>query len=68
MVGNTIVDAVHQNLEIAESKTQILDQLCVGEGKFMLATSHRQENVDDKSRFEGIIKSLQLVQSELGFR
>ena len=27
MVGNTIVDAVHQNLKIAKSKTQILDQL-----------------------------------------
>ncbi|HUK84274.1 MAG TPA: UDP-N-acetylglucosamine 2-epimerase (non-hydrolyzing) [Candidatus Acidoferrum sp.] len=64
MVGNTIVDAVHQNLKIAKSKTQILDQLGFDEGKFMLATSHRQENVDDRNRFKGIIKGLQLVQSK----
>jgi len=66
MVGNTIVDAVHQNLEIAKSKTHILSELCVDEGKFMLATSHRQENVDNKNRFAGIIKGLQLVQREFG--
>ena len=66
MVGNTIVDAVHQNLEIAKSKAHILSELCVDEGKYMLATSHRQENVDDKSRFTGIIKGLQLVQTEFG--
>jgi len=66
MVGNTIVDAVHQNLKIAQSKTQILNQLSLDEGKYMLATSHRQENVDDKNRFAGIIKGLQLVQKEFG--
>ena len=66
MVGNTIVDAVHQNLKIAKSATQILDQSFLDEGKFMLATSHRQENVDDESRFAGIIKGLQLVQNEFG--
>ena len=66
MVGNTAVDAVYQNLEIAKSKTQILLELGLQESKFMLATSHRQENVDDKDRFIGIIKGLQLVQSEFG--
>ena len=64
MVGNTIVDAVYQNLEIAKSKTQILNELGLEEGEFMLATSHRQENVDDKERFAGLIKGLQLVQRE----
>lgn len=64
MVGNTIVDAVYQNLEIVKSKTQILNELGLEEGEFMLATSHRQENVDDKERFAGLIKGLQLVQRE----
>ena len=64
MVGNTIVDAVHQNLAIAESKTQILSQSHLQADKFMLATSHRQENVDDQKRFAGIIMGLQLVQHE----
>jgi UDP-N-acetylglucosamine 2-epimerase (non-hydrolysing) len=66
MVGNTAVDAVYQNLEIAKSKNQILSQLGINAGKFILATSHRQENVDDKERFFGIIKGLQLVQKEFG--
>ena len=66
MVGNTIVDAVNQNLKIAKSKDQIFRELGLDEGKFMVATSHRQENVDDKNRFAGVIKGLQLVQSEFG--
>jgi UDP-N-acetylglucosamine 2-epimerase (non-hydrolysing) len=60
------VDAVYQNLEIAQSKSTVLTDLGVTSGKFMLATSHRQENVDAKERFAGIIKGLQLVQEELG--
>jgi UDP-N-acetylglucosamine 2-epimerase (non-hydrolysing) len=64
VVGNTAVDAVYQNLKIAKSQNQILTQLGISAGKFMLATSHRQENVDDKERFYGIIKGLQLVQKE----
>jgi len=63
VVGNTIVDAVHQNLEIAKSKTQILNQLNLP-AQFMLATSHRQENVDNIERFTNLIKGLQLVQHE----
>jgi len=66
LVGNTVVDAVYQNLEIAKSKNQILIELELHAGKFMLATSHRQENVDDIARFTGIIKGLQLVQREFG--
>lgn len=66
VVGNTAVDAINQNIEIAKSKDKILDDLSLNSSKFMLATSHRQENVDEKSRFKGIIKGLQLVQSEFG--
>ena len=65
MVGNTVVDAVNQNLEIAKSKTRVLSLLGVESGQYLLATAHRQENVDDKTRFTGIIKGLQQIQSEL---
>jgi UDP-N-acetylglucosamine 2-epimerase (non-hydrolysing) len=64
VVGNTAVDAVYQNLEISKSKSQILTKLGIREGKFILATSHRQENVDNKERFTCLIKGLQLVQNE----
>ncbi len=66
MVGNTIVDAVTENLEISQSKTQILDDLGVEKRKYFLATAHRQENVDDKERFTGIISGLKRVQREFG--
>ena len=66
LVGNTAVDAVNQNLEIAKSKNQTLKTLGLEACKFMLATSHRQENVDIKERFAGLIKGLQLIQKEFG--
>ena len=66
MVGNTIVDAVTENLEISQSKTQILDDLGIEKRKYFLATAHRQENVDDKERFTGIISGLKRVQREFG--
>ena len=66
VVGNTAVDAVYQNLEIAKSKNKILTELGINAGKYMLATSHRQENVDDRERFACLMKGLQLVQSEFG--
>ena len=65
MVGNTVVDAINQNLEIANSKTQVLNLLGVESGQYILATAHRQENVDDKTRFTGIIQGLQQIQKEL---
>jgi UDP-N-acetylglucosamine 2-epimerase (non-hydrolysing) len=66
VVGNTVVDAVNQNLELAEAKSKVLSELGVKRGEFVLATSHRQENVDDKARFSGIIKGLRRVQEVLG--
>jgi UDP-N-acetylglucosamine 2-epimerase (non-hydrolysing) len=64
MVGNTVVDAVCQNLEIAKAGKQVFSRLNVKAGKYILTTIHRQENVDNKKRFTGIIQGLRGVQSE----
>lgn len=64
VVGNTIVDAVQQNLEISENKSNILESLKIIEGKYFLATAHRKENVDDNSRLNEIIKSLKVISKE----
>ncbi|MGQ9507186.1 MAG: non-hydrolyzing UDP-N-acetylglucosamine 2-epimerase, partial [Candidatus Bathycorpusculaceae bacterium] len=45
VTGNTVIDAVTQHLPIAEKKSKILDT--VRFKKFILATAHRAENVDD---------------------
>ena len=66
VVGNTVVDAVYQNLELAKSKLDLMDLLGLEANRFMLATVHRAENVDDKTRFSGVIDGLRRVQSEFG--
>lgn len=65
ITGNTVVDAANQNLEIAESKETILDDLNIKSGDYCLATVHRQENVDNKERFQGILSGLEKVSAGL---
>jgi UDP-N-acetylglucosamine 2-epimerase (non-hydrolysing) len=66
VTGNTIVDAVFQNLEIAKDRNNALNDLHLEPRNYFLVTAHRQENVDVKERFEGIIKGLELVAKEFG--
>lgn len=61
VVGNTIVDAIYQNLEIAKKKSRILKELNLSKRKYFLLTLHRQENVDDKERLKNILKGLELI-------
>lgn len=67
VTGNTVVDAVHQNLEISKRKTDVLDELGIEKGGYSLVTIHRQENVDNEARFGGILKGLEMVQEQFGF-
>lgn len=64
VTGNTIVDAVYRNLVISEEQLNPLAELELVPGAYFLVTAHRQENVDVKDRFEGIIKGLELVADE----
>lgn len=58
VTGNTIVDAVYQNVEIAKKKVNITNELNLN---FFLVTAHRQENVDVKERLEGILNGLEVL-------
>lgn len=61
--GNTIVDAVQQNLgEIKES--DVLDRLGLEKKSYFLVTLHRQENVDSRARFKAILEGLDLIKRE----
>ena len=64
VTGNTIVDAVYENLKIANKvcHKEILKALNIKEKNFFLATVHRQENVDNPRRFKEILDGLKLVQ------
>jgi UDP-N-acetylglucosamine 2-epimerase (non-hydrolysing) len=62
--GNTIVDAVLQNSEIANKKSTILAKLNLVGKEYLLVTCHRAESVDKKEKLEGILKGLSLIRQE----
>jgi len=66
VTGNTIVDAVFQAKEIAARRSDIMARLGLSPSKFILATAHRAENVDDRERLSGMLKGMSMVSDELG--
>ena len=66
VTGNTVVDAVIQNLSIARREQSIYSNLGVEEGNYILVTAHRQENVDKRENLSGILEGIELVGSEFG--
>ena len=64
VTGNTVVDAVSQNLKIAnESGTRPPG---MPEGHYILLTLHRQENVDSPQKLKCIMEGLALVSGKFG--
>lgn len=61
VTGNTIVDAVYQNLAIIRKRGNTLDCLHLNPGQYFLVTLHRQENVDNPARFSSILQGLSKV-------
>jgi len=55
VTGNTIVDAVLQNIKLTEEYAD------PPYSEYFLVTLHRQENVDDPKRLQKIIRGLELV-------
>ena len=55
VTGNTVIDAVHQHLPIAEKKSKILKNIPFKE--FALATAHRAENVDNLAVLKNFIEA-----------
>ena len=60
VTGNTIVDAVKQNLSLAQKKVNFSAPLFgLTKRPFFLLTLHRQENVDNPHRLTSILKGLE---------
>lgn len=66
ITGNTITDAVSQNLKIAAKKSKILKKLGLNKGGYFVLTLHRPENVDSKSNISNIFLGLSLVHGWFG--
>jgi UDP-N-acetylglucosamine 2-epimerase (non-hydrolysing) len=64
VTGNTIVDSVYQNLDISKKRKNILKDMGLNKKKYILVTIHRQENVDNKDRFKGILRGLAKISQE----
>lgn len=63
VTGNTIVDAVQQNVEIAHERSDVRSELEI-DGQFGLLTAHRAENVDDRERFISLLDSVSSAAAE----
>ncbi len=55
VTGNTVVDALHHNRQIASENSSILTELDLDGEEFLLLTLHRQENVDDEALFRSLL-------------
>ena len=66
VTGNTIVDAVWQNIKIAKKKSNILSRLKLKQKDYFLMTSHREENVDNPEILSDIIDSAEAVACTFG--
>uniref|UniRef100_UPI00261AE224 non-hydrolyzing UDP-N-acetylglucosamine 2-epimerase n=1 Tax=Halorientalis sp. TaxID=1931229 RepID=UPI00261AE224 len=67
VTGNTVVDAVQQNREIATRKSEILNEFDLSPDTYAVMTAHRAENVDAPSRFEDLLTGVKRVATEYEF-
>ena len=63
VTGNTIVDAISNNIKIAEDIRH--DKY---DYDYLILTFHRQENVDIKSKLENVFKGIQLIYQKYKYR
>ncbi|WP_406656884.1 UDP-N-acetylglucosamine 2-epimerase (non-hydrolyzing) [Methanolobus sp. ZRKC2] len=61
VTGNTVVDAVYQNLEISKQTRKTLSSLNLKNGEYFLTTVHRAENTDKKERLSSILKGFEQI-------
>jgi UDP-N-acetylglucosamine 2-epimerase (non-hydrolysing) len=66
VVGNPIVDIVNQYQTTAKQSSIVADA-GFHSGRYVLATLHREENVDDRGVLQGLLAGLDLIARETGF-
>jgi UDP-N-acetylglucosamine 2-epimerase (non-hydrolysing) len=65
VTGNTVVDALLEHLPIAKERSTILADHGLAPG-YVLWTTHRAENLNDRSRLSGILTAMERVLADLG--
>ena len=61
VTGNTIVDSVLLNRELATKKSRALSELNLKPKNYFLLTAHRTENVDYKQRMQGLLEAMRRI-------
>jgi UDP-N-acetylglucosamine 2-epimerase (non-hydrolysing) len=64
ITGNTIVDAVFENLKRGEENSKILKKLNLSPKEFFFLTLHRAENVDNREKIYKIFSGLDKIISK----
>ncbi len=67
ITGNTIVDAIQQNVLFSQSR-DIYERLGLTGSKYCLLTMHRQENVDNPKRLMSILEGIEELDKEYDYR
>ena len=57
LVGDVMVDALRQNVNIAGKKSRIIDQLGLKKGNYFVATVHRPGNTDNQKNLTAIFEA-----------
>lgn len=66
VVGNSVVDALTENIRTAERRSSVLDRLGLARGAYLLLTFHRAENVDRKDRLARALEAFGAASRESG--
>ena len=66
VVGNSVVDALTQNIARAEQRSDVLARLGLTPRGYLLLTFHRAENVDSKSRLAKALDAFAAVADATG--
>lgn len=61
VTGNTVVDALERNLDIAAQESTIHGDIGVRPEEYVLFTAHREENVDNRETLNELLEVIQLV-------
>lgn len=67
LVGDVMAEALAFAANKAKTHSDILSQLSLSEGKYLLATVHRAENTDDPIRLRNIIEAFNTIQEPIVF-
>lgn len=66
ITGNPIVDAAHQNKDIARRRSNVLAEWGLQSGDYFVLTLHREETVDSERNLKNVILSMKKVRERFG--